>query len=99
MARKDKIKSKVCQSRSKAKLRGEDWAPGQFSHAENLVRTVHECEICKKGLSVGERYIDHNHANGKVRGILCVKCNFGLGCFQDDKEILVAAIQYLIDTD
>jgi hypothetical protein len=55
------------------------------------------CAICgrpnvnpKRNLSV-----DHCHESGFVRGLLCTKCNFGLGYFDDNPEILRNAIDYL----
>ena len=39
--------------------------------------------------------VDHNHKTGKVRGLLCYKCNHLLGNAQDDIEVLNSAIKYL----
>lgn len=52
------------------------------------------CAICRKPLI--RKVIDHNHTTGKVRGLLCFSCNIGLGEFQDNPEILLAARDYLV---
>ena len=39
--------------------------------------------------------VDHCHVSGKVRGILCRKCNAGLGAFDDDPELLESAADYM----
>jgi Recombination endonuclease VII len=53
------------------------------------------CAICEKEIDVPN--VDHDHISGQVRGILCRKCNHGLGCFQDDPRLLVEAVDYLAD--
>ena len=58
----------------------------------------HKCAICQKDevdSNYRTLYVDHDHSSGKVRGLLCDKCNTGLGHFQDNEAILTAAIEYL----
>lgn len=52
------------------------------------------CRICESSLSQGV-HIDHDHATRLVRGLLCPKCNIGLGHFEDDPERLRKAAVYL----
>jgi len=52
------------------------------------------CAICE--IETDRLEIDHNHKSGKVRGLLCGRCNRGIGLFDDDVEKLKAAILYLI---
>ena len=56
------------------------------------------CAICKKPTTrkdTDRLCIDHNHKTGKVRGLLCHRCNTGIGMLQDDPKLLLKAITYL----
>lgn len=39
--------------------------------------------------------IDHNHATGQIRGLLCWSCNLVIGHMNDEPELLRKAIEYL----
>lgn len=65
-----------------------------------------QCAICysvEGGGNGNAWHVDHNHSccpgiitcGSCVRGILCSKCNQGIGYFQDSAEILRAAANYL----
>ena len=55
------------------------------------------CAICKEKWEFGTRImaVDHNHTTNAIRGLLCDRCNRGLGYLRDNQEILVRATQYL----
>lgn len=56
------------------------------------------CAICMDDAPGGGRRmwcVDHDHATGEVRGLLCVRCNAGLGHFRDNPRLLAYAIEYL----
>lgn len=54
------------------------------------------CAICACVCPSGKRLaVDHCHATGKVRGLLCMRCNTGLGKFDDRIDLLEAAKSYL----
>ena len=40
-------------------------------------------------------HIDHSHDTGKVRGILCHRCNMGIGLFDENRENLKRAMEYV----
>jgi hypothetical protein len=53
----------------------------------------HACAICRK--VTRDLCIDHCHVTGRVRGLLCRRCNSALGFYADDQCLLRAALAYL----
>lgn len=55
----------------------------------------HVCRICKRALTPTYRNVDHDHQTGRIRGLLCSRCNTGLGNFKDNAQVIEAAIRYV----
>lgn len=57
----------------------------------------HICWICGgvETTKDGFLHVDHDHNTGQIRGLLCAKCNQGIGCFKENIEALEKAIEYL----
>lgn len=58
------------------------------------------CKICLKEYELGGwkgLYVDHCHRTGKVRGLLCPKCNTMIGVLNEDIELLRSMAKYIED--
>ena len=56
------------------------------------------CAICGKPEPTTQRlHVDHDHKSNIVRGLLCGKCNRGIGMFEDSEDLLQQAIRYIKD--
>jgi Recombination endonuclease VII len=65
---------------------------GDTPESSEVVRTSGPHRRTSPGRRLG---IDHDHESGAIRGLLCSRCNWALGGFRDDPEILLRAIAYL----
>lgn len=67
---------------------------------EDFFRILREqnylCACCqKKALDEESACVDHDHATGRIRGILCSSCNVGIGLLGDDVAGIRKALDYL----
>ena len=60
---------------------------------EMLERQADRCVLCSDLMT--SPHVDHDHLTGNVRGLLCQRCNMGLGLFRDNTTVLANAIAYL----
>ena len=63
---------------------------------ELRLNQYNKCKICLREFTTArEIQIDHDHVTNKVRSLLCVRCNFGIGMLKESNFILARAIAYL----
>lgn len=101
----NKKRQEIARSRKAevlAQIKGLRLFPNQYSRLMKEQQSV--CAICKQPESVLHKKtkqpialaVDHCHTTNKIRGLLCSKCNMGLGLFYDNIELFESAIDYLI---
>lgn len=56
------------------------------------------CGICGR-ITSKALHVDHDHETGKIRGLLCNRCNLGLGLFDDSALVLLRASRYMSQYD
>lgn len=65
----------------------------------NSLREIqkYKCAICRipEGQFEEALIVDHDHNTGEVRGLLCKRCNSGLGFMKDSPKRLIRAARYL----
>ena len=74
-----------------------NYALSKKKYLDLFVIQDYKCILCGSEIKPFTRksHIDHCHKTNKVRGILCNKCNLGLGMFKENVDILNKAISYL----
>lgn len=78
--------SRLCRRKG---ITAEDWQRAWDA-------TCGLCPGCREPLQRGRRtHIDHDHATGRFRGLLCSECNHALGKTRDDAETLRRLAEYL----
>ena len=87
--KRDARKQKTYWLRNKYGISADDY--------DNMLEAQgHRCACCGTDEPTGYNWhVDHNHSTGDVRGLLCSKCNQGIGLFDESIEKLNSAIAYL----
>ena len=84
---------RACKRRSSAEAYWRRQYGMSRSEVDTLRRAQSDrCAICG---DPGPEHLDHDHSSGKVRSLLCQRCNFGLGLYRDDPRLLRAAAEYV----
>lgn len=102
----DKLQTscRSCQAVYGAKWRAENKARlSARTRAKKVGLTVEQfyaldltsCDVCSAVLGPDKAHLDHDHATGKFRGVLCGGCNWALGNVRDSSSTLRALADYL----
>lgn len=95
---RERMKAIYATEKYKEKHREDDrrrrrgCTPSQYKLLQQSQKGM--CAICGKEVNEQLR-ADHDHVTGKMRGLLCDNCNWGLGNFKDNIQYLKNAICYL----
>lgn len=95
VAARDKAKRAAAGPRAlRAKRLAFTYGMTEAQWAHLVLTQLGRCAVCGRHYGEG-LVVDHCHREGEIRGLLCSKCNIGLGQFDDDPTRLVAAADYL----
>lgn len=95
---KKQVNDVAWRARSPHYMRQYLYGISQQEYEALLAAQGARCAICGSPDWPGKDnrpHVDHCHATGKIRGLLCGKCNAGLGNYDDDPARLRAAADYL----
>lgn len=98
LANPDKVKAKRRRSYTKEKGRKYNrrtvYGIEPREYQEMLTRQHEKCAICERAVRL---VIDHDHATGQVRGLLCYRCNCLVGMVERAETFKAKILQYLSD--
>jgi len=92
------------ENAAKVRVRSKEWSFRRLLKTYGLTLEMYErilkrqngcCAICKKSPEGQRLHFDHDHKTGQFRGLLCARCNWAMGKFEDDPNLLWNVIAYL----
>lgn len=97
-------KERRCAKKTRAGHLKRHYGLTPEEYTDQLVKRSGKCDIC--GLQetwpnadftgeIRNLVVDHDHKTGQIRGLLCSKCNSGIGQLLDSEEIAASAAEYL----
>lgn len=97
--KKVRSKCKVCiltkEERRRANVKTR-YGITQSDYETMLKNQNNSCAICKTTVPGYDNFcIDHCHKTGRVRGLLCRRCNLAIGHLNDDPLLCIEASKYL----
>ena len=84
--------------KGKEKYRNKNWKKQGIDIDYQQYKVMYEdvkgcCQICSEQYPV--LCVDHNHATGEIRGLLCTACNLALENFKESVNVMKNGISYL----
>jgi len=94
------FKSRKAREKHEAARYKRDYGLSQEDITRMMESQNNSCKICNCLITFeiknpNRAQVDHCHKTGKVRGILCRKCNLSLGTVKDSIPRLMKMIEYL----
>lgn len=101
------INNTECRECTKERMRYNSFGITRDEYNLMLSEQDNKCSICEIDMDEYVKTsqnnkvfsVDHCHTTGKIRGLLCCKCNRGLGYFKDNPDFLIRASNYLKGND
>lgn len=89
------LRAKRAEKAKWARIKKE-YGLSQLDVVQMLHKQNHQCLICSINIKNGY-HIDHCHSTGKVRGLLCQKCNQAIGLLKESETLFFKAAKYIED--
>lgn len=98
--KKERFRYKKLSKRQKSdRFLGKTYGITSLQKEQMLQDQNYRCLIGLEKLTYKTAHVDHCHTTGRIRGLLCNKCNVGLGMFGDRPDTLKRAVKYLEGDD
>ncbi len=101
----------VSDAKRESKRRYKQTVKGKFAYWKHHIKAAYgmtpedyyamfdkqkgSCGICKKEVNGKRMCIDHDHVTGKIRELICDRCNKAIGLCEDNRELLRRMISYI----